>query len=146
MTCVHLKEIYQLVEKHEIKLGSSDLIRMKACETGMFTLQMDAIRKVKAGETVRLSGSISDPDGDDVSVKWWQYVEAGSWSASSSSGYNSGGYRFTLSATTESATAAFNPNFSASGFYPVYIWYRASSNRPKDALYRPGLRQVIECG
>ena len=34
---------------------------------------------VKAGETVRLTGSASDPDGDRVSVKWWPYTEAGSF-------------------------------------------------------------------
>ncbi len=32
---------------------------------------------VKAGEAIRLSDSVSDPDGDSVSVRWWQYVEAG---------------------------------------------------------------------
>ena len=34
---------------------------------------------VKAGESIRLSGSISDPNGDDVTVRWWQYAEAGSY-------------------------------------------------------------------
>jgi hypothetical protein len=33
----------------------------------------------RPGETVRLEGSVSDPDGDAVAVKWWQYVEAGSY-------------------------------------------------------------------
>lgn len=27
----------------------------------------------RAGETVRLKGEVSDPDGNTVSVKWWQY-------------------------------------------------------------------------
>ncbi len=34
---------------------------------------------VKAGETIKLSGSVSDPDGDVVGVKWWQYAEADSY-------------------------------------------------------------------
>jgi hypothetical protein len=25
------------------------------------------------GETIRLNGNVSDPDGDKVSVKWWQF-------------------------------------------------------------------------
>lgn len=32
-----------------------------------------------AGETVRLSGSATDPDGDALAFKWWQYGEAGSY-------------------------------------------------------------------
>ncbi|HML21740.1 MAG TPA: DUF1593 domain-containing protein [Aggregatilinea sp.] len=31
------------------------------------------------GGTVSLSGLASDPDGDDVSLTWWQYQEAGSY-------------------------------------------------------------------
>ena len=34
---------------------------------------------VKAGERIRFSASVSDPDGDAVTVKWWQYAEAGSY-------------------------------------------------------------------
>ena len=34
---------------------------------------------VKAGETVKLSASTTDPDGDSVSVKWWQYRSAGTY-------------------------------------------------------------------
>lgn len=30
------------------------------------------------GGTVRLKGAATDPDGDDVALKWWQYREAGS--------------------------------------------------------------------
>lgn len=35
-------------------------------------------RRAKAGETVRLAGAVSDPDGDEFSVRWWQYAEADS--------------------------------------------------------------------
>ena len=34
---------------------------------------------VKPGQIVRLSGSASDPDGNKVRYKWWQYVEAGTY-------------------------------------------------------------------
>ena len=34
---------------------------------------------ISAEETVRLVGSVSDPDGDEVTVKWWQYEEADSY-------------------------------------------------------------------
>ena len=34
MICVHLKELYSLCEKHELRLGGADLIRVvcKQCE------------------------------------------------------------------------------------------------------------------
>jgi hypothetical protein len=33
----------------------------------------------RPGETVRLRGAVSDPDGDRVSVRWWQWKEAGTY-------------------------------------------------------------------
>jgi hypothetical protein len=33
----------------------------------------------KAGTSVKLSAEVSDPDGDNVSVKWWQYLEEGTY-------------------------------------------------------------------
>lgn len=33
----------------------------------------------RAGDIVQLEGSINDPDDDKVQVRWWQYVEAGSY-------------------------------------------------------------------
>lgn len=35
--------------------------------------------RVKPGQSVLLSGSATDPDGNIVSYQWWQYVEAGSY-------------------------------------------------------------------
>lgn len=35
--------------------------------------------KATAGETINLKGAVNDPDGDEVSFKWWQYIEAGSY-------------------------------------------------------------------
>ncbi|MBF4635120.1 DUF1593 domain-containing protein [Agreia pratensis] len=35
--------------------------------------------EVRAGERVMLSAAVSDPDGDSVSGRWWQYREAGSY-------------------------------------------------------------------
>ena len=34
MTCVHLRQLYQLCEEHDLKLGSSDLIRMVCHQCG----------------------------------------------------------------------------------------------------------------
>ncbi|TGO06770.1 Glycerol-3-phosphate ABC transporter, periplasmic glycerol-3-phosphate-binding protein [Serinibacter arcticus] len=34
---------------------------------------------VRAGQSVTLSGTATDPDGDDVALKWWDYAEAGSY-------------------------------------------------------------------
>ena len=33
-------------------------------------------REVRAGEALRLEATVSDPDGDEVVVRWWQYAEA----------------------------------------------------------------------
>ena len=30
-----------------------------------------------AGTTITLTAEVSDPDGDEVTVRWWQYREAG---------------------------------------------------------------------
>jgi len=30
---------------------------------------------VRAGETLRLEGTLSDPDGNDVAVRWWRWKE-----------------------------------------------------------------------
>ncbi len=34
---------------------------------------------VKAGSKVKLKASASDPDGDELTFRWWHYPEAGSW-------------------------------------------------------------------
>ena len=34
MTCVHLQKLYQLCQEHELKLGSSDLIRVVCHQCG----------------------------------------------------------------------------------------------------------------
>ena len=34
MTCVHLQQLYQLCQKHDLKLGASDLIRVVCHECG----------------------------------------------------------------------------------------------------------------
>ncbi|RRB05042.1 DUF1593 domain-containing protein [Larkinella rosea] len=36
--------------------------------------------RVKPGQNVTLSGSATDPDGDALSYRWWQYEEVGSYS------------------------------------------------------------------
>ena len=35
MTCVHLKQLYQICELHDLKLSSSDLIRITCPECGV---------------------------------------------------------------------------------------------------------------
>ena len=36
-------------------------------------------RSARPGETIRLTASVDDPDGDAVAVTWWQYEEAGTY-------------------------------------------------------------------
>ncbi len=64
------------------------------------------------------------------------YTETGSWTTSASSGYNGGGYRYVSTGATETATATWNIPISKDGLYPVFAWYRASSNRTTAANYR----------
>jgi cell division septation protein DedD len=75
-------------------------------------------------------------DNDDASVTW-----TGSWTDSTSTiFYGDPGdvpYRYaSTNTTTESATARYTPTISIAGFYPVYCWTYASSNRAADQLYR----------
>ncbi len=41
-------------------------------------LEGDSIRAVKAGETIQLAASASDPDRNKLSYRWWQYADADS--------------------------------------------------------------------
>ena len=41
----------------------------------------DLQRNVKAGDTVKLTANVTDPDNDRLTCKWWQYAEADSATA-----------------------------------------------------------------
>ncbi len=73
-------------------------------------------------------------DNDDVEVTF-----SGTWSNSSSSVfYGDPGdtpYRFASTSATETAFARYRPNITEAGFYPVYSWTRAGSDRTNQ-LYR----------
>jgi hypothetical protein len=45
-------------------------------------------RTVKPGDTVRLAATASDPDGDKLMFRWWQYSEADSVTATVTIGAN----------------------------------------------------------
>lgn len=65
------------------------------------------------------------------------YTETGGWSTSASSGYQNSTYRFAgTNPTTETATATWQIPVAQDGLYPVYAWFRASSNRTPQAQYR----------
>jgi N-acetylmuramoyl-L-alanine amidase len=63
------------------------------------------------------------------------YLESGGWSTSGSSGYNGGTYRFAATSAVPTATATFTLPVPRDGIYPVYAWFRASTNRAPDARY-----------
>ena len=73
-------------------------------------------------------------DNDDAGVSY-----SGSWSDSSATYFfGSPGdlpYRFASFAATETATATYTPDIPVTGYYPVYAWTRAGSDRG-DQLYR----------
>lgn len=65
------------------------------------------------------------------------YVETGSWTTSASSGYSGGGYRYVATnASTETATATWTIPVTSDGLYPVFVWFRAGTNRTTEATYR----------
>ena len=73
-------------------------------------------------------------DNDDSGVTW-----SGNWTDSTGSVfYGSAGdvpYRFANVSDTETATATYTPTIVVAGFYPVYTWATAGSNRTNQ-LYR----------
>ena len=65
------------------------------------------------------------------------YVETGSWTTSGSSGWNGGGYRYvTAHNAIETATATWTIPVTKEGLYPVFVAFRAGSNRCTAATYR----------
>jgi len=76
---------------------------------------------------------VLDNDAPEVSF-------AGAWSNSTSSVFfGSAGdvpYRYATAAATETAVARYRPNLPSAGFYPVYAWTLAGSDRASDQLYR----------
>ncbi len=74
-------------------------------------------------------------DNDDTEVTF-----SGAWSNSSSSIYfgdvGDVPYKFATASATETATATYRPNVTEAGFYPVYAWTRAGTDRADDQLYK----------
>ncbi len=64
------------------------------------------------------------------------YTETGSWTTSSTPGYNEGTYRW-ASTFDDAATAAatWTPNLPEAGRYAVWAWYREGANRAFDARF-----------
>lgn len=65
------------------------------------------------------------------------YEQYGSWTVSSYTGYQGHHYRYALTVASGQATAVvtWTANIAVSGWYPVYAWYVAGTNRPTDAHY-----------
>ncbi len=74
-------------------------------------------------------------DNDDAEVTF-----SGAWSNSSAGIYfgdpGDVPYRFASTSATETAVATYRPNVTEAGFYPVYAWTRAGTDRASDQLYR----------
>ncbi|MCA9258531.1 MAG: hypothetical protein KDA61_05000, partial [Planctomycetales bacterium] len=73
-------------------------------------------------------------DNDDAEVTY-----SGTWTDSSSSiSFGDAGdvpYRYATTSASETATAVYRPNLPSDGYYPVYAWTRAGSDRTEQ-LYR----------
>jgi N-acetylmuramoyl-L-alanine amidase len=64
-----------------------------------------------------------------------RYSETGLWSTSASMGYGGLSYRFATTGFTPTATATWDLVVPAEGNYPVYVFYRAGTNRAFDARF-----------
>ena len=65
-----------------------------------------------------------------------RYSETGEFISSEFNGFNDGGYRYAVTNSVGvTATATWKPEFPEAGWYPVWVWYRHSMNRPADARY-----------
>ncbi|MFC2053757.1 fibronectin type III domain-containing protein [Chloroflexota bacterium] len=64
------------------------------------------------------------------------YLENGEFITSVSNGYNGGEYRYAVSEATLSASATWTPSITEPGWYPIWVWYRHSANRPVDTRYQ----------
>ena len=62
------------------------------------------------------------------------YIETGTWTTSTSTGYNGGTYRYVIG-TSPVASATWTPNIVNTGRYEVYAILRTSANRTNDAPY-----------
>lgn len=69
-------------------------------------------------------------DNDDGSPA---YVETGGWSASGSTGYDGGTYRF--ASPGGASTATWTATIPTAGEYEVFVWYVPGSNRATSAKY-----------
>ncbi|QDU91128.1 AmiA-like protein [Pirellulimonas nuda] len=74
-------------------------------------------------------------DNDDPGVSF-----SSGWGAGSGSVYfgDAGDvrYRFATTSPVETAVATYRPNLPEAGYYPVYAWSPAGTNRATDQLYR----------
>lgn len=61
------------------------------------------------------------------------YTETGVWFTSASSGWSGGSYRFANTSGSTTATASFRATLARSDRYPVYVHFRAGTNRAADA-------------
>lgn len=70
---------------------------------------------------------------DDPPAQGFQ--TSGAWTLSLSSGYRAGQYRFASVAATRSAVATWSFVVPRTGYWPLHVWYRAGSNRSREARY-----------
>jgi len=101
--------------------------------------------KVVSADAIKLAQSAAPtptptptpPPGSDYIIDNDQgapaYTETGSWSLSTSSGYNDLTYKY--AGCTTAATATWNANFAQAGNYQVFTIYRASTNRSTAAKF-----------
>lgn len=63
------------------------------------------------------------------------FTTAGAWARSTFTGYSGGGYRYATTSPGATDVATWHVPVPVDGRYPVYVWYRAGTNRATDARY-----------
>lgn len=75
--------------------------------------------------------------GAEIILDEDQGTWSGSWSLSTGAGTNAynGDYKYSITASSETAWYKWTPNITSAGDYAVYVMFRSGSNRPTDARY-----------
>jgi len=103
---------------------------------GSNTVQLDASGSTAAGTAVIADAVRCQYVGPTIMDDDWDtpgFTKTGTWTRSTSSGYNGGGYWWAN--TAQNHTATWNMKVPKAGNWTISVIYRAGTNRPTAAKY-----------
>ena len=88
------------------------------------------------GERVTLTAEASDPDGDELSYRWWRYVEADSYGVPVPTPADSKMGEFLLDRTAEAGDAGASDSVVLAGAHTAQVTFTVPADaRPGDTLH-----------